>query len=93
MARKRRNSCTPSQKLEVINFAKEIKNNSEAARKYHVCESTIRGWIKNERVLLKLNPKRRSLRRSKPKWIELENKLKTYVVEERRKNFKFLRWI
>ena len=85
MTRRRRNSYTASQKLEVISFAKEIKNNSEAARKYHISESTIRGWIKNEKVLLKLNPKKRSLRRGKPRWIELENKLKTYVVEERKK--------
>ena len=51
MAKKRQNSYTASQKLEVTNFAKEIKNNSEAARKYHVSVSTIRGWIKNEKVL------------------------------------------
>ena len=45
---KRRNSYTTKQKLEIVKFAEEIKNNSEAARQFNVNESTIRKWIKNK---------------------------------------------
>ena len=80
----RRNSYTTKQKLEEIKFAKENNNYNEAARQLNVNESTIRKWIKNKRFLMKLNPKKRALRRGKPKWPELEKKVKEYVLEMKR---------
>lgn len=57
----RRNSYTTKQKLEITKFAEENNNNSEAARKFNVTESTIRKCIKNKRVFNEIKPKEKSI--------------------------------
>ena len=61
----------------------DCNNNSEAARQFNMNELTIRKWIKNKRVLMKLNPKKRALRSGKPKWPELEKRVKECFGNEK----------
>ena len=84
---KRRISYSTKQKLEVIMFAEECKNNSEAARKFNVGETNVRRWLKEKNVLMKLNPMKRSLRKGKPKWIKLEEKLKNWILDLRKQKY------
>lgn len=71
-----RNSYTASRKLQVVKFAEECKKISEAARKFKVAESNVRQWINKKHVLMKQNPKKRSMNKRKPKWIGLEKNSK-----------------
>ena len=84
---KKRVSHTTAKKLEIIKCAQDNKNIAEAARQFNVDESNIRRWMKQKNVLEKLNPKKRSMRKGKPKWIQLEKKLKEYVLNLRKQNF------
>ena len=84
---KKRVSYTTAKKLEIIKCAQDNKNIAEAARQFNVDESNIRRWMKQKNVLEKLNPKKRSMRKGKPKWIQLEKKLKEYVLNLRKQNF------
>lgn len=75
-------------KLDVIGYAK--KNGNRAAERHFgspPTEKMIREWRKQEDKLRLTNKKKHNLRQSKAKWVELEEELKTWVVDQRNSGY------
>jgi hypothetical protein len=84
---KTRKSFTAKKKLEIIEYAK-IHGNRKAGREFSCDESCIRDWRKSETVLKVMPKNKRALRKGISHWPELENKLKSFVLEMRSQNLK-----
>ena len=81
----RRKSYTAYFKLDVINHAKTFGTRA-AALKFEVRECIIRKWKQQEERLTACNRYKRAFRRVEPKWLELEEILKNWVIDKRNQN-------
>ena len=84
MAPNKRASHSAAFKLKVIKYA-EDHNNSAAGREYQVNEKLVRDWIKKKDIIEKMPKKKCAMRGLKCKWPALENTLKLWVEDLRRK--------
>jgi hypothetical protein len=82
-----RNSYTAKRKLEVIEYA-ENNGNRAAARHFGCNEASVREWRKSKSVIQKMPSDKRCLRRGSVKSTELEQKLKSWIVEKRKQSLK-----
>lgn len=81
----KRFSYTITYKLEVVQYAKK-RGNRAASRHFGPLptEKMIRQWRKQEKELQKVsNKKKHNLRQVPPKWPDLEEKLRKWVVDHR----------
>ena len=76
----KRSSYTTEWKLRAIELAK-ANGNRKAAKELNVDESMIRRWRKQEDVLRQTKKTCKSLRGNTPRWPELEDNLKHWVLE------------
>ena len=81
-SKKRRNSYTCVQKLEIVQYAK-IHCNREVDKVYNVNEASIREWKENKRILETLKPNTRARRGRKAHSPVLESQLKAWVLNLR----------
>lgn len=80
----KRFSYTASFKLTVIKFAKEHGN--RAAERHFgppPTESVIRLWRQQEEKLLQMPRQKKAMRGKPPKWPEVEQEVKTWILEQR----------
>lgn len=70
-------------KLKVINYAKEVGSNREAARHFEIDEKNVRNWVKAKNVLQCMPKNKKARRHRNPHWPELEKELLNYVIETR----------
>ena len=84
MESKKRHKYTIAYKLQVIQYAKE-NGNRAAARHFGSppTEKMIRFWRKQEEKLQKAVKSKHGLRTKKAKWVELEEEMKAWVVDQR----------
>lgn len=85
---KKRMSYSTKFKLNVISYAKEHGNRA-AERQFGPppTECMIRQWRKQEEQLLKMPKKKKALRGKPAKWPNLEQRLKTWIMEQRQSGF------
>ncbi|KAF7235526.1 Zinc finger and SCAN domain-containing protein 16 [Varanus komodoensis] len=84
----KRTSYSAKFKLEVISYAKEHGNRA-AERQFGrpPTECMIRQWRKQEEQLLKMPEKKKALRGKPAKWPDLEQRLKTWILEQHQSGF------
>lgn len=78
-----RRSYTAGFKLQVIEYAEENGGNLAAQRKFGVHEKNIRSWRKQKDALRQTKKSQKAFRRHAPHWPDLEDKLETFVMEQR----------
>jgi transposase-like protein len=79
---KRRKSYTREKKLEIVEYA-EKNGNRSAARQFETNEKSIREWRQQKSILQAMRPTKRSRRRGKEHWPELEIEVKNWIKSER----------
>lgn len=77
-----RKSYMASFKIKVIDFAKE-NGNRAAERLFYVSEKLVRDWRKKENELRSTKKSKMANRGCKPRWPILEEKLRSWVIEQR----------
>ena len=83
----KRFSYTAAKKLEVVQYAKEHGNRA-AGRYFLVSDSSVREWRKDEISLKSIHPMKRAIRGKKEYYPELEEALKSWIIQKRSKSFK-----
>ena len=82
MEKKSVKKFTAKFKLQVVAVAEET-NNVQAANRFDIGESNVRNWRKQKEKLKKTPSYKYALRGSKCKWPFLDNKVATWVSENR----------
>jgi len=77
-----RKSYCAEYKLQVAKYAAGSGNRA-AGRKFGVSEKLVRDWRKTERNLTAMKKTKRANRGMHPKWPELEERVHTWVLEQR----------
>ena len=72
-------SRNAEEKVQVVKYA-EKHGNTAAAKHYETDESNIRYWRKQKLVLAAMPAKKRRTRLSSARYPEIENRLKTWIV-------------
>ena len=76
-------SYTASFKLKVIKYAK--KHGNRAAKRHFAplpTESVIRLWRQQEETLLQMPGRKEEIQGKPPKWPEVEQEVKTWIMEQ-----------
>ncbi|KAF4790649.1 hypothetical protein TURU_138687 [Turdus rufiventris] len=81
MAPQRRLAYDADFKLKAINHAKEHGNRS-AAREYNINESMVHTWRKQEDDLRLAEKTKKSFRRNKERWPQLEGRLDRWISQQ-----------
>jgi transposase-like protein len=80
---KRRKSYTREKKLEIVEYA-EKNGNRSAARQFETNEKSVRQSRQQKSILQAMRPTKRSQRRGKEHWNELEIEVKNWIKSERK---------
>jgi len=85
MPKRTRKSYTAETKLKILAFA-EIHGYRAAGREFDCDDKSIREW-RNDKEVLKVLPKNKRARRGRSAlWPEIEDHLKTWIIEKRSKD-------
>lgn len=82
MAPVKRHAYDADFKLKAISHAVEHGNRA-AAREFHINESMVRKWRKQEDDLRQVKKTTQSFRGNKARWPQLEDKIEQWVIEQR----------
>ncbi|GFX77637.1 HTH CENPB-type domain-containing protein [Trichonephila clavipes] len=82
MMKRNRVSYIADFKLNAVEKANEVENR-EAARFFNVYESNIRLWRRNKTNFENCDRRKRTDRRGKPHWPELEAEINKWILKER----------
>lgn len=82
MAPVKRQAYEAQFKLQAISYA-VLNGNRAAAKEFHINESMVRKWRKQESELRQAKETKQSFRGNKARWPQLEDRLEDWIVEER----------
>ncbi|GFX74810.1 uncharacterized protein TNCV_636371 [Trichonephila clavipes] len=82
MMKRKRVSYTADFKLNAVENANEVENR-EAARFFNVDESNIRLWRRNKTNFENCDRRKRTDRRGKPHWPELEAEIHKWILKRK----------